>query len=322
MRGAASTALTGASIALLALGAGCEGASSDPGLGALMRASGAQYAPGELLSAMDAEGPTVTLVSTNSTIVTPGLSRNILGSAMGSATGIQVGLEGDNAHWILPTGSLDTDQPGNITFQTTLSFASDLPSGMRKLIFRAVDATGNVGASRDLGIRIQPQIPKGTLVVSLDWDTEADLDLHVTVPNATEPDVPVIVWAKEPLALPTSKADGTTIPHTAAELAGAGFLDFDSNSMCVIDGRRQENLIFPEGTPAAPAIPPPSGTYEVRVDAASLCGQGVARWHAVAVANDDVDNPIAEAVGQLSDLDASRPHVPSSGILAFTFTFP
>jgi hypothetical protein len=60
----------------------------------------------------------------------------------------------------------------------------------------------------------------------------------------------------------------------------------------------------------------------VRVDTSSLCGQGVARWHAIAVANDDVDNPIAEAVGQVSDLDASRPHVATSGILAFTFTFP
>ena len=35
----------------------------------------------------------------------------------------------------------------------------------------------------------------------------------------------------------------------------------------MIDGRRQENIIFPAGSP------PPSGEYTVRVDASSLCGQ-------------------------------------------------
>jgi hypothetical protein len=318
MRGAALWAM----VSLLAVGVGCDGASSNPGLDALMRASGAQYVPGELESDMTAAGPTVAFVSTNSTVITAGLSRNIAGSATGAAAAVQIGLSGDNAHWIVPTGAMDTDSPGNFTFQSTLSFSSDLPVGMRTLVFRAVDVNGQVGASRDLAVRVQAPVPRGTLVVSLDWDTEADLDLHVTVPNAADPSTPIIVWAKSPLALPIADAMGNPISHPMAEVAAAGALDYDSNAQCVIDGRRQENLIFPEGTPAVPATPPPSGTYEVRVDASSLCGQGAARWHAVAIANDDTDNPLGEAIGQFTDLDAARPHVASSGILAFSFSFP
>jgi hypothetical protein len=322
MRGAALTASCTWMISCLALGAGCDGASSNPGLDALMGASGAQYVPGELRSDMTASGPTVAFVSTNSTVITAGLARNIAGSATGAATAVQIGLSGDTAHWIVPTGTMDTDSPGNFTFQSTLSFSSSLPVGMRTLVFRAVDAKGQVGASRDLAVRVQAPIPKGTLVVSLDWDTEADLDLHVTVPNATEPTAPVVVWNKSPLALPIADPMGNPISYTAAQVAATGALDYDSNAQCLIDGRRQENLIFPEGTPAVPATPPPSGTYEVRIDTSSLCGQGAARWHAIAILNDDTDNPLGEAIGQASDLDASRPHVASSGILAFRFSIP
>jgi hypothetical protein len=318
MRGAIPSAM----LSLLVVGAGCGGASSGTGLDSLMRASGAQYAPGELMSDMTAPGPTVAFVQTNSTVITAGLSRNIAGSATSTATAVQIGLSGDDAHWIIPTGTMDTDNPGNFTFQTTLSFSQNLPVGMRTLVFRAVDEDGQVGASHDLAVRVQSPVPQGTLVVSLDWDTEADLDLHVTVPNATDPGNPVIVWAKSPLALPVADAMGNPIVHNSAQIAAAGALDYDSNAQCVIDGRRQENLIFPLGTPAVPATPPPSGTYEVRVDTMSLCGQGSARWHAIAVANDDTDNPLGEAIGQVSDLDASRPHVASSGVLAFTFSIP
>ncbi|HEX4405918.1 MAG TPA: hypothetical protein VH560_13870 [Polyangia bacterium] len=318
MRGAISSAI----LSLLAVGAGCGGASADTGLDSLMRASGAQYASGELMSDMTATGPAVAFVQTNSTVITAGLSRNIGGSATGTATAVQIGLSGDNAHWIVPTGTMDTDTPGNFTFQTVLSFSSTLPAGMRTIVFRAVDKDGQLGASHDLAVRVQSPIPQGTLVVSLDWDTESDLDLHVTVPNATDATNPVIVWAKSPLALPVADAMGNPIIHNSAQVAAAGALDYDSNAGCVIDGRRQENLIFPVGTPAVPATPPPSGTYEVRVDTTSLCGQGSARWHAIAVANGDTDNPLGEAIGQVSDLDAARPHVAASGVLAFTFSIP
>jgi hypothetical protein len=173
-----------------------------------------------------------------------------------------------------------------------------------------------MGVSRVLSLKVQSQVPTGALVVTLTWDTESDLDLHVTVPNATDPSMPVIVWAKAPLALPPV---GSSDPaYTAAQVAAAGSLDIDSNAQCVIDGRRQEDLIFP----VAPAPPPPAGTYEVRVDAMSMCGQGVAHWHAIAVVDNDVEHPVGEAFGQLTDLDASRPHVATSGILAFTFSMP
>jgi hypothetical protein len=317
MRAAVSTAI----VSLLALG-GCSGATADPGLDALVRASGAQFVRGALESDMSAPGPMVTLISTNSTVVAAGFSRNLTGSASGKATAVLIGLEGDVGYWIVPTGVMDTDSPGNYTFQTTLAFSASLPTGPAKLIFRAVDASGQIGASRELQVKVTEPLPMGSLVVSLDWDTEADLDLHVTVPNAIDPNSPVVVWAKQPLALPSVDAMGNPLPHPMMQVMNAGSLDLDSNANCAIDGRRQENLIFPVSTATAPVPAPPSGTYEVRVDAWSMCGQPVARWHAIAVKDNDVDNPLGEAVGQLTDLDASRPHVATSGILAFTFTMP
>jgi len=299
-------------VALAVCALGCGGASSDPGLNALMRATGAQYAPGELLEDMGAAGPTVDSISTNSTTVKPGLpARSLTGSASSTATSVLVGLSGDDAHWILPMGIEDSEQVGNYTFQTTLSFSSDLPAGPRNLVFRAVDAGGQVGASRLLPIKVPMFIPSGALVVTLEWDTEADLDLHLSVPNAADPSMPVVVWSRAPLALPSDPKP------TADAVMTAGQLDGDSNSGCVIDGGRQEDVVFP----VAPAPAPPAGDYVVRVDAPSLCGQGVARWHALAIVNGDLDNPLGEAFGQASDLDASRPHTASSGVIAFTFSF-
>jgi hypothetical protein len=302
--------MVAAALAIFALG--CGGASSDPGLNALMRATGAQYAPGELMEDMGAAGPTVDAISTNSTTVKPGLpARSLTGSASSTATAVLVGLSGDDAHWIVPMGIEDSEQVGNYTFQTTLSFSSDLPAGPRNLVFRAVDAGGQLGASRLLPIKVPLSLPSGALVVSLQWDTEADLDLHLQVPNAADPTMPLIVWSRAPLALPSDPKP------TADAVMTAGQLDGDSNSGCIIDGRRQEDVVFP----VAPAPAPPTGDYVVRVDAPSMCGQGVARWHALAVVDGDVDNPAGEAFGQVTDFDASRAHAASSGVIAFTFSF-
>jgi hypothetical protein len=84
----------------------------------------------------------------------------------------------------------------------------------------------------------QPRIA-GALVISLDWDTEADLDLHVQLPSDGDAGVNEI-WSRKPSGLPFGSA-GASVDSGMQ----AGYLDFDSNSMCVIDGRREENVIFP-----------------------------------------------------------------------------
>ena len=64
----------------------------------------------------------------------------------------------------------------------------------------------------------------------------------------------------------------------------------------------------------------PSGTYEVRVDATSLCGQVTARWHAYAITSSG--EVLGEAYGQATDIDTQGSHGPATGTLAFTFMVP
>ena len=85
------------------------------------------------------------------------------------------------------------------------------------------------------------------------------------MPNVADPTTPIEIWNKHrgrASRLPCRARRRSIRPPSPPR----PYLDFDSNANCVIDGRRQENVIFPTGSP-------PPGVYTVRVDASSLCGQ-------------------------------------------------
>jgi hypothetical protein len=91
-----------------------------------------------------------------------------------------------------------------------------------------------------------------------------------------------------------------------------GHLDFDSNAGCVIDGRRQENVIW--GSMFQP------GHYLVRVDTVSLCGQPTARWSVDALLG---GMPIAGSSGQSGPTDTRFTHLAAGvGVLALEFDVP
>jgi uncharacterized protein YfaP (DUF2135 family) len=112
----------------------------------------------------------------------------------------------------------------------------------------------------------------------------ADLDLHVVDPAGVE------IWAK----------------HISDS---GGVLDFDSNSNCVIDGRRQEDVVW--------MAPPPPGHYLVRVDTYSLCSETFANW-TVGVTLDGAVIAAAEGVGRDSDASLYA-HEQGAGVLATQF---
>ena len=147
------------------------------------------------------------------------------------------------------------------------------------------------------------------LVVTLTWDTEADLDLHVVIPNVVDPTTPIEIWAKHPIGIPIPTLEMPIDPYAVAT---APYLDFDSNANCVIDGRRQENVIF--------QAPPPPGSYAVLVDTPSLCGQPDAQWTASATL-DGRHRARHRAVGVDRRRHARR-RMAGSGRLAFTFAIP
>ena len=296
---------------LLGCAAGCGGASADSGLTAYLRLSGAQFVRGELIPQSDAPAPLVTSINLPTTKVAPGVQNLPLSGDVANGSSVLVGLAGDTGHWIVPATFADFQMPGEFLFQTKMSLSPDVPAGKQTLVVRGVDSQGTAGPAQKLDLDVSPAVPTGALVISLAWDTEADLDLHVLAPNVNDPTTPIEIWSKTPVGLPTHALGTPPLAGAdlAAALAAAGKLDFDSNAGCVIDGRRQENVVFAEG--------PPPGDYTVRVDAFSLCGQLAAQWQVTAALGDGT--PAGAARWEATDADTRGNHNAGAGRTAFTF---
>jgi hypothetical protein len=204
---------------------------------------------------------------------------------------------------------MDGSFPDQLTWSARLSFAPTLADGPHPLQVAAIDAGGRFGPPSMLTLTARPHevdLTETHLVVSLSWDTEADLDLHVVVPTSP----PITVWSKHPSSY-VPPGPGDPVDPDAVDAAGA--LDVDSNSQCQIDGRREENVVW-RGALAVP----PAGTYAVRVDTFSLCGAPTAHWF-VDVFRDGDPTSLAHAEGTVVDSDTRGAHVAGSGARALTF---
>jgi hypothetical protein len=191
--------------------------------------------------------------------------------------------------------------------------------GKHAVEVRAVDAQGRVGKAKEFTYVVLDPTPQGALVVSLDWDADADLDLHVIMPNpmaAAMPMEPTIeLWPKRT----SSRRSTGPVPDGGPDSTAT--IDVDSNASCVIDGRRVENFVIKQA--------PPPGGYKVRVDTAGLCGVSSARWH-VRVLRDG--NLVGEAMGIATPYDGypaqgetmfgkqAWPGTAGAGLLAVEFT--
>jgi hypothetical protein len=126
------------------------------------------------------------------------------------------------------------------TANLTLSFAQAIPVSTFQLSFSGVGTSGAVGAPLVVSLRTATA-GTGDVQVSLSWDANSDIDLHVIDPSGEE-----IYWNNR-------------------RSASGGKLDLDSNSGCNIDSVRNENVTWPTGIA-------PRGTYTVRVDLWGSCG--------------------------------------------------
>lgn len=281
--------------------AGCtRSASDDPGLDALMRVPNAQYVAGPT---PDGEsGPVVASIELLTNTIWPGYADKSVRGALGStATAATLALSGDSGYWIVPAGVADVTAPTLPRFVATAAFSTRLVPGAYTLEVRAVDAAGTFGQpSRQTltALAFAPsETPAGALTVTLDWDTEADLDLHVVDPLGDE------IFHGDPSSVDPFQP--------GASDASPGVLDLDSNADCVLDGLRREDVTW--------ASEPPSGHYLVRVDTASLCGEPTARWR-VEVTLDGA--ALGGAAGVALDSDTRDAHDRGAGVLAFEFDVP
>ena len=126
------------------------------------------------------------------------------------------------------------------TATVLLTFPQDIPVEQFDLHFAVANASGVIGPYATVALSVT-RVGTGDVQVTLSWDRDSDVDLHVVAPGGEE-----IFYAH-----PRSASGGT--------------LDLDSNAACDIDGVRNENITWPTGRA-------PRGQYTVRVDYWSSCG--------------------------------------------------
>jgi len=178
--------------------------------------------PGDLMGPV-VEGPSMGITGGSGTYVV---------SASAGTAALLVGVEGVDGIWRVDAAAAT---------ELLVSFGATPPATDFDLTFQALDGDGVVGAEATLPVSLIT-VGTGELQVSLSWDTETDVDLHVVEP------------------------DGEEIFYGNDVSQSGGELDLDSNAACGIDGVNNENITW--------ARRPPRGEYIVRVDYWDNCGVG------------------------------------------------
>jgi hypothetical protein len=280
--------------------AGCGGPTRDPGLDAAVRVVNAQFYRGA--PPAESGGPTVTDVAAVRSIVQVGTTIGVSGLTPVGTGGLVAYARGDVGYWVFTPGIRNVAIAGQLDFAASMQIARTVPTDRPLQIdVYAVGTDGAVGPARLLELTaVPPPIPDGKLVVSLDWDQQVDLDLHVTDPNGIE------IWARKINSFQAPPPPALPGPD---DYENGGILDYDSNASCVLDGRRQENVVW--------AVDVPLGAYVVRVDTFSMCGQGYANWHLRVVRDGQL---LDEARGVATELETRFPHGAGAGEVASVFT--
>ncbi len=290
--------MRGAALLAMAVAAGCNaGVALDTGSDADMIVAGAQFYPG-VPPAGDPSGTRVTSVtSPNNTIRAGEINKRLGGTVQETARSVAVFFTGDVGYWVLPVGLTDSSNPPDLDFDLRASFARTIDDGPHDVSVQATDADGHFGPPSSATLTVAPAVvPSSTLDVQLIWDVDTDEDLHVTEPDG------ITIWARN-----INSYDG----QTGGDPTAGGILDDDSNSSCLIDGRREENVYW--------TVAPPSGHYVVKVDTWALCGQAAARWHVVAAMGDQI---LGQASGVAIDSDTRFDKDATDGVLALEFDLP
>jgi hypothetical protein len=116
-------------------------------------------------------------------------------------------------------------KPGT-EIEIVLTITQSLPGDQFIFYFAVVDAGGKQGKLSKQKVDAI-QVGTGQVQVSVQWDGDSDVDLHVMDPNGDE-----VYW------------DNTSV-------ASGGQLDLDSNANCDLDHVRNENITWSKAPPAS-----------------------------------------------------------------------
>lgn len=256
------------------------------GIGEPFRIAGGQFIEGDLpgtapnadagarVAGGNAGAPrplSITSVTFNSTLVLPGQAgKSVGGSVTNDAIAIGTRLAGmGTGYWVVPTGPPDPNDPTSaVTFSLSANFDPSVPPGVHDLLLVGINGSGQAGAQNatplcidsripDNGHACDPRKPVPHTVLTLRWDTNFDLDLHVRSPSGADFN-------------PRQPYGGPLDAGTPAIPPGLPHIDRDSLGDCVPDGLNQEDLVFDNA--------PPAGPYTVYVDPYASCGQPSVRF--------------------------------------------
>jgi hypothetical protein len=220
----------------------------------LDEAAESQQLVNQPLGAGEDDGP-VAQVSQTTTVVNGGSVQETITSEQ-EFTAVRVALE----ELIVPTPTETDAQPSPVptstgapargyheiklreastTVDLVVTVAQNLPGQNFMFYFAVVDASGKQGPLAAQAVEAL-DVGTGAVQVSVSWNVDSDVDLHVVDP------------------------DGEEIYFGNPESASGGQLDLDSNPDCDIDGKRNENITWKETAPP--------GTYTVRVALYDACG--------------------------------------------------
>jgi hypothetical protein len=193
---------------------------------------------------------------------------------------IYVSIQGSDGYWevTVPAGTSVAD--------VLLTLAQQLPPELI-IVFEVGDVNGNVSTPVTVTTTIV-QVKTGEIQVSVSWDADNDIDLHVVDPSGFD------IYYGDKVSL-----DG-------------GELDLDSNAACLIDGINNENILWPIGKA-------PTGTYTVRVDNYKNCAEQATSY--VVTVQKKGREP-QTFMGTFAATDAGDQGGEGAGVEITTFTYP
>ncbi len=261
-----------------ALLCGCSGEPQRVGLDEPFTVRNGVFREGALPGAPPSDGgttaPTITAAESAGALVSPGQAGKVyLGRATPEAYAVGVRLDDlGTGWWMIPVGGADPSFNNELTWQLTADFGGRVAPGLHRMRFVALDGAGRGGTQRDLRVCVLPEIPDNlracdpTLappeaVISLAWDTDADLDLVVVAPDGR------VIDARHPT---TAAPVGASVPAERLRDPSTGVLDRNSNGACVLDRIRRENLVW-QGAPQP-------GVWRAYVNLFDACRQTAARF--------------------------------------------
>jgi hypothetical protein len=218
--------------------------------------------------------PEILDIYTNANVITGGANQLTitLDDPEGDVTSVVYGVKGLPGYY---SQAITTAGSGTTSVDISI-FMNQIPNeGNFVLQIALVDDAGNVSGYKEIPIKLIT-VGMGKLQVSLSWDKNNDVDIHLVLPSGKE-----IFYGD-----PNGQGSYDDPYYDFTGITGNTLLDLDSNPDCYIDGVNNENITFGD-------IPLEVGVYTVRVDYYADClGSETTNYIATARLNGSFITPL------------------------------